>query len=191
MRTKSFLLAAASAALLWSCATGEDQRIVLDNPTEEAITFSIDKDSYTLEAGTSRQIELADGTHTLTYNGNSTSFEKAKEDGGSIVNPTNATYIIWSELYTDKTPNKGYYRTFIKEIEIDGETYQGPFAKVGGIYIRRHDGSSFGVWKWGLDEEMPEDYYTDSMGENFQFKISKIYRVKDFKVAFEKALAGQ
>ena len=171
---------------LWSCDAPKDKRVVLDNPTRDEITFKIDEQSYTIPAGGRQLIELPDGVHTLLYNGEQTSFEKDAEDGGSIINPTNATYILWGDIYTDKEINEAFYNMQIKQLELDGETYQGILEKLNGVYIRRSNGATQKVWEWGLDEEMPENYHISSMGENFQLKLYKIYRVDDFSLLLRK-----
>lgn len=186
------LLSLALGLALTACTgSGEktDPRIVLDNPTEQALSFSIDDKSYTLAAGERQLIELADGKHSIKVGEVATEIDKAPEDGGSIINPSAATYVIWTELYTDKEPSPMMLSTMQREIELNGQTYAGPFETTSELYIKRNDGSSFGRWKWGLDEEMPESYYTESMGSNFQFKIAKIYRATDFVKAYNKLMA--
>lgn len=185
---KTTVLSLFMAMLYVACSNEKvDPRIVLDNPTNEEITFIIDADSYTLKAGERQLINLTDGSHSLKVEGKEVSFQKTAEDGGSIINPTKSNYVLWTELYTDTEPNQSILRMMQQEITLDGESYTGPFAVVNDYYIKRGEGTST-LWKWGLDEELPDTYYTESMGSNFQFKLAKIFRASDFKVAIEKVM---
>ena len=72
-------------------------KTTIDNPTDQAITFTLDGKEYTLQPNSSQNVKLARGEHTLVYSGETVKFEKGKGEtatddflGGkyALLNPT-------------------------------------------------------------------------------------------------------
>lgn len=87
-------------------------KAIIDNPTDQAITFTLDGKEYSLEPKTSKEIGLKDGAHKLSINGEELTFTKGEEskdqsviDGLfttaalAIVNPTLSDYVLAYQMY--------------------------------------------------------------------------------------------
>lgn len=87
-------------------------KALIDNPTDQAITFTLDGKEYSLEANTSKEIGLKDGDHKLSINGEDFSFTKgeASKDQSvidglfttaslAIINPTLSDYMLAYQMY--------------------------------------------------------------------------------------------
>lgn len=82
--------------------------VLIDNPTAQTITFQLDGEEHTLDAKTSKEISLGAGEHTLVFNGETTTFEKASvpfsdlfsyKAKRNILNPTKSEYILSNQIY--------------------------------------------------------------------------------------------
>lgn len=98
----------------------EGRSVIVDNPTDEEISFQIDGKTYHLSAETSEKITLKNGEHTLKIDGEEYPFKKegfalkggvnAVLDQGlgaakyAILNPTQSVYVLSHEYYGDGDP---------------------------------------------------------------------------------------
>ncbi|MDO4881521.1 MAG: hypothetical protein Q3983_09590 [Capnocytophaga sp.] len=182
---KYFVLFALCLGLA-SCGN-DKQTIILDNPTNVAITCAVDGKDYNLEANTFQELEMTEGSHTLKLSdGQEIKFDYTKEQSGSVLNPTNTEYVIVAENYSDIPFEKNHmYQRLFKEFSFDGEVYYGPFEKIGGYFIAANvkNGEPY---HYGLNEPFDENitlYNKDNSKTNITRK--KIYRPKDFKEEYK------
>ena len=187
---RKYLVLLALSIGLVSCGD-EKQLVILDNPTEQTITCSVDGKDYELQANTFQEIEMTEGSHTLkTKDGQEVKFDYTKNQTGSVLNPTNTEYIIVAENYSDIPfeSNHMYQRLFV-DFELDGVLYYGPFEKIGGYYIAT-DVKKGTPFHYKLNEPFDENitlYNKDNSKINITRK--KIYRPKEFKAEYQDFIA--
>lgn len=104
--------------LIWR--VWEGRSVIVDNPTDQEISFQIDGKTYHLSANSSQKITLKNGEHRLKIDGEEYSFKKkgftfeggidAVLDQGigatkyAILNPTQSMYVLSYEYYGDGDP---------------------------------------------------------------------------------------
>ena len=104
--------------LIWRIWEGRS--VIVDNPTDQEISFQIDGKTYHLSADSSQKITLKNGEHRLKIDGEEYSFKKkgftfeggidAVLDQGigvakyAILNPTQSMYVLSYEYYGDGDP---------------------------------------------------------------------------------------
>ena len=104
--------------LIWR--VWEGRSVIVDNPTDQEISFQIDGKTYHLPADSSQKITLKNGEHRLKIDGEEYSFKKkgftfeggidAVLDQGigatkyAILNPTQSMYVLSYEYYGDGDP---------------------------------------------------------------------------------------
>lgn len=155
--------------------------IVLDNPTKEAISCNVDGIDYTVVAKGRRYLQLSNGEHYMVYDGDTTTFVKEAKDGGSILNPTGSTYVIWGYQFGGPM-----YVCILWELQkIEGEYYSGPYTPLTEPYIKRFNGKPEGKWYWGLDEAVPTDksIRLPFMKGDKEYWVGKLFRYEDFRRA--------
>ena len=177
---KNIFLSLGLASVLFSCSK-QNNAVIVDNPTDKAISFEVDGKPYKMEPNSTQEIELENGNHTLkTPEGEEINFEKSEWQSGSILNPTNSEYVLYTEAYTEiPFEQNRMYKMMFKNVKIDGKTYYAPIEITGGYYIPHRDGAP---WKFGLDEDFTEtiDIQNYKEGSTYNLMIAKIYRKKDF-----------
>lgn len=104
--------------LIWRIWEGRS--VIVDNPTDQKISFQIDGKTYHLSANSLQKITLKNGEHRLKIDGEEYSFKKkgftfeggidAVLDQGigatkyAILNPTQSMYVLSYEYYGDGDP---------------------------------------------------------------------------------------
>lgn len=166
-----------------------------DNPTDQAITFTLDGTAHTIDAHSMKTIELDPGQHILiTPNGEERRFDVGSEDMKSILNPTESTYPIWYIQYGEgKVKNIQYGEV---TTSIGDDVYIGPMRTHSEVYIQRSGNYPF---RYGLDEQFPDVVYVNEIDPNEKgnpdaLVFGKIYRPADFKAAYStlyKEYAGE
>ena len=74
---KNIFLSLGLASVLFSCSK-QNNAVVVDNPTDKAISFEVDGKPYKMEPNSTQEIELENGNHTLkTPEGKEINFEKS------------------------------------------------------------------------------------------------------------------
>lgn len=164
---------------LCACSSSPDFRI--DNPTNRALTVTIDDKTYEVPGGSDVGVTLAAGRHTLTSEATGTvNFIASSNGKGGLINPTLAQYVVVNEVYAvDNKARKGF-KPWPTEIELDGVRVRGPYSLKRGLFIER-------AWKFGVHEPFPETIVvsSDSKG-NIQ---GKVFTADEF-VKYHTANAG-
>lgn len=182
---KTYLLFILSLLVMVGCGSDkkEDLRPLIDNPTGEHITVSIDDVTYEIAPYESKRIELTDGVHELKVGDEVFSFEK-RPYSGLLINPTNAQYVLLRETYSDMPieENRVYLSQF-KNLRIGDNEYYVPADLLQGVII--HSEGNLG-WNYHVDEEFPEEISTSTSGSVTSYNImkTKVYRVSDFEKEF-------
>lgn len=175
---------------LFSCSKPSRGTYLIDNPTNENITVSVDDAEYVVPANSGLDVEIEYGRHILKYNGQSiTIFVKNSADKRVIVNPTLSNYVIYSQLYvTDDASEEefnSFYESFIKingdsiDLKIGDDTTRlfAPIKVYNDLFIEATENG----WDYAINEELPDaaSIFTDT-GKHFQTSKKKIFREKDF-----------
>lgn len=153
--------------LLWRAWEGRS--VIIDNPTDQEISFEIDGKNYHLAADSSQKITLKNGEHSLKIDGEEYSFKKegfalkggidAVFDQGigaakyAILNPTQSLYVLSYEYYGDGEPEYP-----------EDQDFDAVYFEVRADY--------------GLDESYP-DTISLSKGTKGVFK-TKLFRGRDY-----------
>lgn len=169
----------AIVGLVGACNLHE-QIVIADNPTSERISFAVDDQQYTLEANTSMELRLDNGTHTLTTpTGERITFVKGEGEAQSLLNPTRSRYVIVTEAYTDTPRDENIMYTIrFKEIELDGRYFYGAFEVVDDCFI---PSSGDRHWRFGLDEPFPDTLPWDRTDDaSVNLMVRKIFRLPAF-----------
>lgn len=148
-------------------------KALIDNPTDQAITFTLNDKEYSLEPHTSKEISLKDGDHKLVIDDKEFAFtkwdqskDKSVIDGLlttaslAIVNPTLSDYVIAYQMY-----GHGPDSAWPEDKPITGQVYFE--AKV----------------TFDLDEEFP-DSFSVSKGRLYTV-INKLYRLSDYIAEYD------
>lgn len=153
--------------LIWRIWEGRS--VIIDNPTDQEISFEIDGKNYHLAADSSQKITLKNGEHSLKIDGEEYSFKKkgftfeggidAVLDQGigaakyAILNPTQSLYVLSYEYYGDGEPEYP-----------EDQDFDAVYFEVRADY--------------GLDESYP-DTISLSKGTKGVFK-TKLFRGRDY-----------
>lgn len=163
---------------LFSCSKPSKGTYLIDNPTNENITVSVDDAEYVVPANSGLDVEIEYGRHILKYNGQSiTIFVKNSADKRVIVNPTLSNYVIYSQLYvTDDASEEefnSFYESFIKingdsiDLKIGDDTTRlfAPIKVYNDLFIEATENG----WDYAINEELPDaaSIFTDT-GKHFQ-----------------------
>jgi hypothetical protein len=173
--TKHFLMLLGLALFVLGCGPN----VVLDNPRDEAVTFTFDKEtSYKLGPGESGEIKLDPGDHHVKIVGRGdtlfgdTTFTMRE---GGVVHSGGSSYLIWRQLYGLQTDRA----TLLNEawVEIDSARAFGDFKVYppAGLFIEKS-------WDYGLAEKLPEAR-TLMVTSDFVVE-SKVFRTQDFIDAY-------
>lgn len=148
-------------------------KALIDNPTDQAITFTLNDKEYSLEPHTSKEISLKDGDHKLVIDDKEFEFtkwdqskDKSVIDGLlttaslAIVNPTLSDYVIAYQMY-----GHGPDSAWPEDKLITGQ-----------VYFETNV-------TFDLDQEFPESF-SISRGRLYTV-INKLYRLSDYIAEFD------
>lgn len=179
------LLLSILCVILYVRCVPNNSLVVVDNPSDQPITFMVDAETYTLDPKSHIEIPLAVGEHMLTSpSGQRTSFTRQEYEEKSLLNPLGATYVIVTTAYTDSDKEHNMFlEQMYRLIELNGRYYYGPLQVINAPYTAR---SESGIpWQYGLDQEF-EDRIAVNAGGSTSINImkAKIYRAEDFEKAY-------
>lgn len=188
MKKRVLMVLMAVTTLLSSCKREQESQTRIDNPTEKEVKLEIDGTAYTIPAEQFVMVDLDTGKHEMTVDGEeSITFEKGENDDGAMLNPTHTEYITETIPYTDIPLEENHmYLHSIKTIELDGKEYEGVFKVLNDTYMPN---GKRRTWKYGLDQEFPEEVEVEDNGSTYNLMYAKIYRKKDFIKMYEKEYA--
>lgn len=160
-------------------------KTTIDNPTDQAITFTLDGKEYTLQPNSSQNVKLARGEHTLVYSGETVKFEKGKGEtatddflGGkyALLNPTQSVYVYYKQIYT-KNMSESAANSIVSTFDCPegGEFKAGekcPFKLYDDAFIEVNA-------DYGVNSSLPG---TATIGKRSTYTIkSKLFRIDDFE----------
>lgn len=158
------------------------QKVTVDNPTAQTITVKIDDTEYTVEPRKQIEISLYPGEHNVLIAEKEMGiFQKQWFDYGSLLNPTQSTYILESIPYG--TVPESWSDNSYKDIDINGQQYYGPFEVITDLYFAKKQPLNFlqkkgYEWNYGLDQHEPEE---ETINTKSAYEVFvKIYRFDDF-----------
>ncbi|MDU1889206.1 MAG: hypothetical protein E6767_00830 [Dysgonomonas sp.] len=125
--------------LISSCSS-KNVEVQIDNPSDSAITLSIDTGKpITIGPNTLFSFgQLATGNHQIIINGDSLSFLIHARLDSVILNPLQEQYVKVGEMYGDEISIKFASKTQVKnEIMLDSILYKGFYTLVEDICIDR------------------------------------------------------
>lgn len=171
--------------MLYVSCKSDRSIVVVDNPTDQAITFVIDATTYTLDPKSNIELSLSIGAHTLTSpSGKRTTFTKQEYEEKSLLNPLEANYVIVTTAYTDSDKERNIFlEQMYRLIELNGRYYYGPLQVINAPYTART--ASGEPWQYGLDEDFEDRISVNAGGStSINIKKAKIYRAEDFESAY-------
>ncbi len=169
------------AALLAGCQS-PSQEFLIDNPTDAALTLSIDGTDYQVPAHNAVPVTLPPGEHTLRSArlGEVRVIVYADRKAG-LINPTLSDYVLANEIYVtgeDKLKNFGAINA---RIDLDGVTFEGPFSKTHDLFIDK-------TWTFGVREPFPEVQTVAHVSDNGGRISTKIFTPTDFIAYVEQGM---
>ena len=175
---KKILLALMLTILFVACGGSGKSTFILDNPSDEKITVTIDGKEHSLDAKTHEKVELTVGEHTVENDKYKVIFTVYSDSKGGIINPTGYPYIKERRVYSVKeTTQSG--TAMDEDFIIDDYIFTGPFSVTYDFIIDRSYGQGArgkGDWDYDLFEPFPE---TISMDRDVNI-YSKMYNKNEF-----------
>jgi hypothetical protein len=170
--------------LLAACITltacfGDKKEFLIDNPTGQSLTISIDDQKITIPAKESQNIKLDAGQHTLTLEqGETVKFSVFDAWPGSgesgLINPTRTRYVYVVQKYLAQGVQPAGENSDVHTLTIDGQTITGPFDDLGSeLFIDKFAKN----WELNPTESFPQSMSSTS-NDNYK---TKIFRLQDFK----------
>lgn len=154
-------------------------KVIIDNPTDYAITVSIGDEKYEIAAASFVEIELSKKVVNIiakdTAN-NELINEMIAITGDGVINPTKSTYIIWTDLYCKPEDYEAFKdKLDIKEVVIvnDKEYEAVDFEIKETVFIAKD-------WDLNLNESFPDSV---DISNDFVIK-SKLYNVPQLEAEF-------
>lgn len=143
-------------------------KVIIDNPTDQAITFQLNGKDYTLGAKSNQTVKLPDGEHKITIEGEEFSFTKENllnqdnavlaalsGDPHAILNPTRSDYVLAHQMYGD-WPDSAWPEDKFYEGELFFQVYA----------------------DYGLNADLP---HTLSLSKRTSYVVqTKIFRIEDY-----------
>ncbi|WP_437891630.1 hypothetical protein [Phytobacter sp. V91] len=174
--------------LLAACITltacfGDSKEFLIDNPTGQPLTISIDDQKITVPAQASQNIKLDAGQHTLTLEkGEKVNFSVFYAWPGSgesgLINPTRTRYIYVVQKYLAPGVQPAGENSDVHTLTIDGQTVTGPFNDLGSeLFIDKFENH----WELNPTESFPQSMSSTSK-DNYK---TKIFRIQDFKYYYD------
>lgn len=153
---------------------------LIDNPTNEAISVSIDGKLYEVPANQLLKIELAEGEHKLTCARYNLKDEKLILDPTiyGVINPTKSKYVIYNIIYTEKD-----LKSKFQPYEVEGrEIYSllGAPEVTTDLFIPDRT-----LGKGNIDDKEPSVESYNSINQDYSF-LTKIFRLNDFFEFYDK-----
>jgi hypothetical protein len=156
---------------------------LLDNPTDVVLSVSIDGTTHQLKPHSGKEITINAGKHSMISPATGKiNFMVYANSRGGIINPSFSPYVLNAEVYAiDNNASQGF-APGLREIEIDGVIFEGPFHLHDDLFIEDS-------WSYGVYEELPDEItvYGDDKG-NIK---NKIFAKTDFIRYFEESTGSQ
>lgn len=175
---KTYKIIITLIALVLSGACTHNGGYLIDNPGEYPIEVAIDQgETFILQPGENKRVDLEKGAHTLRVNDQQAQTFHVRDSissyKGGVLNPTGATYVMWTEEYAAK----GEAHLPEKRIYVDGFWFEGPFETFNELFIPR-------IWEYDLNTDFPETVLLKNNIDAIWKR--KLFRKKDFIEAFAK-----
>lgn len=182
MKKISYLLIVILLASL-SC-TKSSKIVQVDNPTEQAISFVVDKeDPITIEPNETKEVILLSGSHNITINDkNFKIYIDSKKD--YLLNPSFSNYVLSQTMYhTDNPKDKAVIEMYKKMKESNPELDKIPFGKIeinemsiSGNLKTTREFLIEKIWDFSVNQPLPKQMKSKKVGDD----IVKIYRESDY-----------
>lgn len=163
--------------ILSSCTN----QVLIDNPKDISIKVTIDKKDYKIDAHSNLELKLKNGFHsvsTFSDNGDSLLIKNIEINKDGLLNVTQATYVLWTDLYCNDEDYESLKSNLsLKDtVRFDGLEFIGiDFEILNTDFIVK-------TWDFNLDQKMPE-IIDLSEGETYKI-ISKLYTPQEIKDEF-------
>lgn len=135
---KNLVIILCTVLCFTSCDRLTSKPFYLDNPTEKAISVTIDEIAYDLPPDHAEKIQLQIGSHQMTLpDGQTVKFCITDKSRGGVINPTRSIYIKHKMTYavSDKSADMLDRYNSDKEVTIDGIPYEGPINTISDLFI--------------------------------------------------------
>lgn len=176
LKFKLLLIVLAVVSLFTSCGLDlENEKLILSNPTEKAISVKIDSQEYTVEAEKTADLSLKVGIHTMALpNGETVKFKVSKYSTGGIINPTRSPHVIYTMIYAVEGASNSF-KPATSEVVIDGILFDDAIQTTDDMFI---DNNKYRC-TYFVGEPFPEVLQLYDKNSRGNLK-SKYFTVKEF-----------
>lgn len=171
-------------AIFFSACTKSSKIILIDNPTDKSINFTIGKeDPIEIKANETKELIVLSGTNKIKIGNVEHKFViDSRKD--YMLNPSLSNYILVQTMYTTDNPkDKALIDTYLKlkqnnpelekiphnTIEIKGLEVSGNIKKTNDLLIEK-------IWEFGVNQTLPKQMKSKKIGDD----IVKIYRETEY-----------
>jgi len=156
------------------------QSVEVDNPSTQILKFNIGENKIELEPGETKSISVSKGQQVIEIKDAQDSLwlqttASIQEEG--LIAPPGNWYLIWTDLYGDQTDRKSILSE--KEIVLDSIKYS-----IDVLFVDSIGGFLPKKWDYSLIQSFPETL--PLRGDQKSEKKSKIFKIENFKEAYEK-----
>jgi len=153
---------------------------LIDNPTGNTITVTIDSEDYTVPANAYIKVDLEEGKHSISCK----NYNISKQDLileptiYGVINPTKSKYVIYNIIYTNKDLKNQY-----KPYQVEGkEIYSllGAPTVTTDLFVPDRT-----LGKGNIDNTEPSSETYNKMNQDYAY-LTKIFRLKDFFDFYDK-----
>jgi hypothetical protein len=166
--------------LFISCKFDKNYEVSIDNPSEIDFSFSLNEEKYSVNALGETTLSLKEGKHyflILNALGDTLLNDTIKVFNDGLLNPTQSTYVVWSDLYLEDFEE---YETYAQEVLNIQDSILIDYKEYNDIDFNVFENQIFipKDWDFGVFEEWPKeiDLYSERV-----IKKSKIYRLADLE----------
>lgn len=178
---KRIFILFAVALSVYSCSQPEEiKEYLVDNPTDQGITISIDTQSFEVPAKSFVKVPISYGRHELTYQDKKVNFMMIPCDQEVIINPTLSSYVLFYEIYFSPTKGLDEDAAIKPEYKFDqvlpsGDTIKVPYVAVNDLFIERYKY----YWNQGVEKPIEEEV---KVAPKYSSVIqSKLFREQEFR----------
>lgn len=167
-----------SVFCLYSCGSSKNKMansFILDNPTEQALSVTLDGKSYSIAAGEFEKLTLKPGLHVLEQpDGEVINFRVTTHNTGGIINPSKSLHVVYGINYIlEDSQSDGFIGLGL--VLIDGVEYTGEIHTTNRIFI---DNSVF-LTSYTVGEPFP-DVITTTDQDATNRSVRKFFTKEEF-----------
>lgn len=152
---KKYIYGAILLFIIYSFMKPSSIDLAIDNPSDRAITVSVDELHVEVPPKEVVWVEMGEGEHTVTLE-DGTTHPYNYDSGAFFLNPTKSEYLVTESFFGDESANLSY------RLSNPGKTVEFMGMELEGNYDVVKDLVSKVTWSVGAREAMPNSVEADS-----------------------------